>query len=940
MNYLDYFHETKRNLESTLNIKLQQDVDFAFSNSNFVSKYKGIFETQDAASRAKQDVARLRTLRAETASFAFLLCEQISVLDIDLSEEAIASNVTFEEVLDELNKKLLDEGASSSDCIDLASSYYITSKRGCHIYFYHTNAQLNQKRTTKLTVRGKLIKIDWLARRSGQAQADFAFFMPPKDKLELEDAEYEKCYYKKPHGDDFSKILKPSNNLVSALIAVLNVDFKVRAMPITENNDSLFDEIPVLSSVQISQSKALEELYQGLISLDIPNQPLLKLGQILERENALFEALSKRLGGDIPLIEHVRALKAGERLNGTSNNCMAFYLNAYLLDGAADLESDKARSDFQKFVDTLFVLLQVSGDNIRHFESTIEKYHISEIYNGKDATARRRAYREYESANSSLISNGGYNKENSSFVNKDLATFNKFVDKFLSEGAPIPFFDDTEDKFAIFDGISIQHFSLSNFKYMVEKAQGVKLGAKGEMTLADIPKASPIYDPSRSELFFVEDIDDSARLVSTKAHRLCINTYKPSKARTRFFNPSPNLPIHVNSLESFIDALKTYSPYTYHLLNNLTGQDAKGIAVVCSALARHLENPSTHQQAITFQDLGGTGKSTFAEAVSMMFGSDGVNVTSDSIGSKFLRKSFDGQLFTHCEDISAAALTSNEFTSFLKTYVGNPTLRLEDKNSRQVSIKNYNLMIITTNYTGAFATENGNVNRRLTIINAATKSKSLQEVEHWNAIDFDEARSNFFFEFNSEFVDVLSYSLKFLLGKEYKERYLSPIFESLTEDSKSRITPDSIAESISTALFAKPNEVAEIDGEQKNVVELHRMKLALAIQALSPLDGSFRASAFNELIDTLREQRSCVLSSHSLKYAFGKLGSQVFSILENDANKPKVVRYTSCMDIDVREHKVARKSTYKALALWNVKSGEPLPNGIAKRLSFDESEVG
>lgn len=940
MDYITYFKKAKENLEKSLGIKLQQDIDFAYSNSNFISKYKGIFSSSELASKAKQDIARLRTLKADSASFAFLLCEHIAVLDIDLSQSAIDRGITISMVLDELGKKLTNEGATQQDLEALRNAYCIHSKRGCHIYFHCVDSLLNQKRTTKVKVKGEVVQIDWLARRSGQAQADFALFMPTKDVLGFSDSEYEKCYYRKPYDDDFSKILKPSSSLSSALLEVLDVDFKMRAnlVPNSSENTMALTEIPVLSSAQISQSQLLQELYLGLIALDIPSQPLLKLGQILEKESALFEALSKRLGGDIPLIEHIKALKSGGRLDGTSNNCMAFYLNAYLLDGAADLDSEQARIDFRKFVDTLFVLLQMSNDNIKHFEKSIESYHINQIYKGKDAEARRQAYKEFKDMKSSVV-DSSYKQENSNFVNKDLAMFNKFVEKFLSEGAPIPFFDDTADKFAVFDGSSIQYFGLTGFKYMVSKAQGVKIGGKDGLSLDDIPKATPVYDPSKSELFFVEEINQDARLVSNKAHKLCINTYKPSKARARFFNPSPNLDLHIDSLEAFIDTLKSYAPYTYNLLNNLTGQDDKGIAVVCSALARHLENPSTPQQAIVFQDLGGTGKSTLAEAVSNMFGSDGVNITSDSVGSKFLRKSFDGQLFTHCEDLSAAVLTSNEFTSFLKTYVGNPTLRLEDKNSKQISIKNHNLMLITTNYTGAFATENGNVNRRLTIINAATKSKPLTDVEHWNAVDFDEARRRFFFEFTSEFVDVLSYSLKFLLQKEFKERYLSPMFEALTEDSKSRITPDTIAESIAKSLLATSDETIEVDGETKEVVDFHKLKLSLAIQALHPLDGSFRSSTFLSLLETLREQRNCVIASHSLKYAFGKLGGQIFAILENYSVNPRVVRYTSCLDVDAKEHKIVRKLTYKALTIWSRMRGEALPNGIGTKLKLDESEI-
>lgn len=940
MNYLEYFHSTKKRLEEQTGLALKQDIDFAYTASNFASKFKGIFKSKEAASKAKQSIAMLRTLNASNANFAFLLCEQISALDIDLSEASIKKGITIEDVLHELNTQLANEGVGESEFIKLETSYHILSKRGAHIYFISDDALLNQKRSVKLNVKSEVIQVDWLARRSGQAQADFALFMPPKNVLGLDDEEYQNCYYRKPLGDDFSKIVKPSPLLAEALANVLEVDFRMRATAIGGNEQSsLFEETPVLSSVQLEQSQLLKELYSGVVALDIPNQPLLKLGQILERESALFGQLSKRLGGDIPLIEHVKALKAGERLDGTSNNCMAHYLNAYLLDGAADLETDQAKKDFNKFVETLFVLLQMSSSNMRHFEKTIESYHIAQVYNNKENAAKRKAFSEYLGMKES-IAGSSYKQGNASFVNADLAMFNKFIEKFLTHGAPIPFFDTAADKFAVFDGVGISYYGTVGFKLMVEKCQGLKIGGKDGISLTDIPSAEPIYDPSRSELFFVADRNEEARLVSEKAHKIYINTYKPSRARARFFNPNPSLNLKIDSLESFTKALETNAPYTYHLLYNLTGQDAKGIAVVCSALARHLENPSTTQQAIVFQDLGGTGKSTLAEAVSSMFGSNGVNITSDSVGSKFLRKSFDGQLFTHCEDLSAAVLTSDEFTSFLKTYVGNPTLRLEEKNAKQISIKNNNLMFITTNYTGAFATENGNVNRRLTIINAATKSKPLTDVEHWNAIDFDEARRNFFFEFTTAFVDVLSYALKFLLQKEYKERYLSAIFESLTEDSKSRITPDSIAESIAATLFARADATTEVDGESKNTVELNELKLSLAIQTLSPLDGSFKSNAFIELLDTLRTQRNCMISAHSLKYAFGRLGSQIFAILENYSAESRVLKYTSCMDIDAKDHRVARRSTYKALVLWNKMRGETLPNAIPSKLELDELEVG
>lgn len=173
--------------------------------------------------------------------------------------------------------------------------------------------------------------------------------------------------------------------------------------------------------------------------------------------------------------------------------------------------------------------------------------------------------------------------------------------------------------------------------------------------------------------------------------------------------------------------------------------------------------------------------------------------------------------------------------------------------------------------------------------------------------------------------------------KDYTQRYLSPNFEALTEDSVSRISGSEIVESIKKVLGSKESDVTkDIDGETKNTIELHKMKLSFAIEAFHPLDGPFKSEAFLRLLDSLRQQRSCMLSNQSLKYAFGKLGTQLFNILEN--TKGLEVKYhTSCLNIDARDGEVRRKASYKAIIFWSKQKGEILPNGLSSKL--DEIEI-
>lgn len=932
LNYLDYFEKVKQKLETTLQITLQPEIDFCYSGSNFISKYKGIFENNELANESKQSIARYRLKDAKNANFAFLLCEQICAIDIDLSQSNIAKGVTLNDVVEELNKKLLQEGVKESELISLTSDYNILSKRGCHIYFLAKDSRLTQKRTIKLKVKDELITIDWLARRLGQAQADFAFFTPPKDILEVSDEAYESCYYRKPLGDDFNKIKIPSNELVNALASIFKVSFKER-VKLVEN--SIFKETSLLSDNQIKQSKLLSKLYKDFVSLNIPEKPIVEVLNILTKHLDLFESLSSRLGGNPSLLDHIKALQEGNRLNSTSNNSMAHFINGYLADASANIDTPEARENFNKFVESLFVLLQVSNANIKHFESSIETYHIPKVYESQDNKSKRAAYNSQSLLTS--VANSSYSEANADFVNRTLLQLDNYTTDFIETGAPVPFYDKTTDKYAFWDGSTIDYVGLQNFKTLFETLHGKKIGSKeGQVPLHSIPRITPIFEPNVSELFFAKKIDESSRIISKKAHEVCLNLYNPSKARLRFFDPLESIAFYPETLDAFISKLQELAPYTYHLLANLTGHDNKAIAVVCSTLARHLESPSAHQQALVFQDLGGTGKSTFVDAVKKLFGSDGVNITSDSVGSKFLRSSFESQLVTHCEDISASVLVSKEFTSFLKTYVGNPTLRLEAKNTNQISIPNYNLMIITTNYTGAFATENGSVNRRLSIINAAHKSQPLKEVELWKD-DFEEARNHFFFEFSSSFVDVLAYSLSFLNRKEYTQQYLSANFEALTEDSVSRISGNEVVDSIKKVLGSKESDTTQdIDGELKNTIELHKMKIAFAIEAFHPLDGSFKAEAFLTLLDSLRQQRNCMLSNQSLKYAFGKLGTQLFNILENTAGL-NTKYHTSCLSVDPKDGEIKRKASYKAILFWAKQKGEILPNGLSSNL--DEIEI-
>lgn len=917
--FKEYFEATLKKLEAFLQEPLVRGIDYQISNTPFLEKYKGILPN-DLASSIKKSIAsgQVKDLKSASFNFAYLICQKIAVLDIDLTSEQLAKNITFIDVVNELNNFLKANGCNQ--LINLQHDFHTLSKRGLHIYFKINHPSLAIKAKGSIFVKGEKVSFDWLANREGIAQADFSMFMPPKEILNLGSEEYSKCYYQKPLGDCFEniKVLEPDS--ITAYAKLLNSKsysgkyanvFSEQA----QKSQSLAAEEAVLTEFEKAGSLKLQKYYNDFINLNVAELPIISAVHTISSNLDVIENLSKRLGGEVTLLEHTKALLEGKRLDGTSNNSICHFIDTYLLDASADLDSQEAESNFDKYLKSLFFLCQASNENITHFTQTLNS-HIEKCYNSSVSKAKRLGFKNLEQKSSAPTIAQNLSELLTPALQDDCRNLTNQLSGYVTgiqrERKPLLFYHVLLDKYCIaYNGDSqFVPISLQSLKQLHYKHFGKKLGTKDGVAIESIPHLIPKFNPIDLDAQFFVDIEQKP--VSKGIPFIYFNTYNPSHARKLFLSTdyAEDINYEFEKTENgLLQMLQANTPFTYDILQNICGGDKDSMVYLLSAIAQQLYLPGSVKQAIVLQDRGGTGKSTFVEMLRKMFDSTGPNITSDAINSRFLRKNFENQLIVHNEDLSGNCLTSNAFLNYLKSVVGNQFLRLEEKNAPQVVFQPYHLMFITTNYTGLFGVENGEVNRRLSIINALTNSKPLKQVGLWK-LKYDEG--NFhqaFASFENEMLNIVPYILSFMfeilkLKSKNEGQFLSASFQALNAHSRELLSASEVAEQVKVAFEAN-------DTEASTHIEALNTIVSLANEDWD----EHKASLFGSLIAHIRNQKVAAIPMRTLISTFGELGREIFLYLKTLFEGSYIKKYTTCRAVDYEMSLVTSRPCYNVLII-------------------------